>query len=307
MKNFILSFVLLFSVTSAFASSLQKLVLPGKRILTYQGNFNQSEGPVLIFLPGIYRGFHGTEKFLQLLKEQNVPYVHFHFAEHPDSIVHTNQKRPDFSTVMAKDLADEVSALVDELEIENPVPVTLSYSAVVTQHLDSEKFPVVFETAPIGLDTDGLPADVVTFYKSWEAWLSLFPFYGEFWIKQTKEYHLRNHWGKTVDEYKERLPQLKDSEYRERALQGYIALSRSSENFDFRKQDFKNGPKRFFILGQNEDEDRKRIQLEAIQKYTKVTGHKNNTFVLPDAGHVVPNDEPSAYVEALVNLLSQVK
>lgn len=307
MKTTLISLVLLLFTTVASAEALKTLELPANRVLGYHSEIQDGEtGPVLVLMPGIFRGYYAKEPFLKILKQAKISYVAFHFAEQPESVARTGKEAPDFSKVTAKDLAQEVSALVDELEITQPLPVTLSYSAVVTQHLNVSRFPFVIETAPIGKDTDGLPDTVAQFYAFWEAWLKTIPFYGEIWLKQTKEYHLRNHWTPTVEEYAAGLPILKQPQYKERAVQGYISLTRSSEGFHLARQDFAKGPFRYFIIGQNEDNDRLRIQSQAIEKYQKDMEHRDNVYVIKGAGHIVPNDQPKAFAEILGQIRDEI-
>ncbi len=288
---------------STFTWADQVLQLPNHRVVAYESFKADADGPVFIFLPGIYRGFNSNEAFVQSLQKHDIPYVLMNFAEHPDSVAKTGKETPSFADVTAKTLADEVSALAKELKIKQAVPVTLSYSAIVTSHFDTKLFPVVIETAPISTDTDGLPANVAAFYEYWKYWVLTVPFYGPIWLDQTKTAQLRQHWEPQVQEYaKERLPELQSPEYHERALQGYIALSKASEGFDLRRQDFAKGPKRFFVLGEKEASARLKAQQEAIAKYEKVIGISNLSVIVPQAGHAVPVDQPEAFVEVIQNL-----
>jgi len=307
MKKSLISLLIVFWSSLVFGEKLETLALPKNRVLGYHAQIQKDETkPVLVFMPGIYRGHYAKEPFLKFLKAKKISYVTFHFAEHPESVVLTGKDTPDFSDVTVKDLADEVSAVANELQITQAVPVSLSYSAVLTAHLDREQFPFVIETAPIGKDTDGLPEAVVGFYKFWEAWVKTIPFYGEIWLKQTKEYHLRNHWAPTVDEYADQIPALKKPEYRERAIQGYISLTRSAEGFHFATQNFKTGPSRYFILGENEEADRMAIQKAGVLKYISETKHQDNVYIIPKAGHIIPNDQPAVYAEILSQVLDKI-
>lgn len=304
MKKMIFLLSTVFFSTVVFAQ--QALPLSHHRVLSYESFKADQPGPVFIFLPGIYRGFSADEEFAKLLKEQDIPFVTIHFAEHPHSVALTGAETPDFSQTDATALADEVRMIAQELKIKKPIPVTLSFSSVVTAHLDTNVFPIVIETSPIGKDTDGLPPAVAAYYEYLRSWMQLFPFYGEVWLKQMKEDQLRKHWGPWIDRYAEQLPILKQPDYRERAIQGYMALSASAEAFDLRKQDFTKGPQRFFILGENEEETRKKIQQEALVIYEKATGHPPSVVVIPGAGHEVPVHQPKAFVDVILQLRKAV-
>jgi pimeloyl-ACP methyl ester carboxylesterase len=292
------SFSFLF-LTITWAAQLK---LSDHRTLSYEAYLADQKGPVFIFLPGIYRGYFSEEKVLVSLRERQIPYVTLHFAEQPASVALTTKEAPDFSNIKAQDLAEEVASLAQELKIDQPLPVTLSYSGIVTQHLDPKRFPHVIETSPMGKDTDGLPANVVSFYEMWRAWVRSFPYVGEAWLRQTKNIQMHEYWRPWAESYSDTYPVLKDPEYKERAIQGYIALTNASEDFDLRAQDFTKGPTRFFILGEKEEPTRKSIQNEAIAKYSAQKKSSGDVFVIPNAGHIVSEDQPEAYIEVLLKI-----
>jgi pimeloyl-ACP methyl ester carboxylesterase len=299
MNKLFLFLIIAFFQILAFAGWTQgTLALSRNRVLVYEYYDHPGSSSTLVFLPGIYRGYLSNDKFVAAMVKHKMSFVLFHFAEQPDSVVNT-EKNPDFSGTTPKVLADEVLSLVKALELKNAIPVTLSYSAITTAQLDRNYFPVVIETSPIGRDTDDLPPAVSAFYETWEAWVKTVPFYGEAWLNQTKEIQLRQYWSPWIDKYQKRLPQLKDEAYRERALQGYVSLTRASEGFDLRVQNFRQGPDRYFILGDQEDEMRASYQNEAITSYQKQTGHTENVYTVKGAGHVVSSDKPDEYVDVL--------
>jgi pimeloyl-ACP methyl ester carboxylesterase len=283
--------------TTASWAQQQTLPLSGNRVLAFEASQVDQPGPVFIFLPGIYRGFSSQEEFVKILKKQNTPYVLMHFAEHPDSVALTGKETPDFSKTNADELANEVLVLVRYLKIKQAIPVTLSFSSIVTAHLDPQVFPAVIETSPIGKDTDGLDPAAAAAYEYWRPWLHINP-YAEYWMQQ----QLRQNWEPWVTQYSERLPILKQADYHERAMQGYLALSASAQNFDIREQDFTKGPRRLFILGEKEDDVRKDLQQQALKIYKQQTGAEPSVILVPGAGHTVPVDQPIAYVDILTKI-----
>lgn len=311
MKNLLLFSFFSFFVVSAFASEpveLEKKILQtsSHRLIYTEQSKSKSDLPTLIFLPGINRGLLSSkDAFAQNLIENHLSFVFMHFAEHPDSVAETSaDEKPDFSKIDRELLADEVIEVVNQLGIDRAIPVTLSYSAVVTAHLDRQRFPVVIETAPIATQTDDLPEGLRSLYEMWDAWLKLNPFSRD-WLMGVKKVQLNQHWAEQVDGNSDRLPILKSPEYRERAIQGYTALTLAAEDFDLRQQDFKKGPARYFILGAKESAYRAQIQKEAVAIYQKQTGAKDNLFVIPNAGHIVPVDQPDAYLDAVQKFLKQ--
>jgi hypothetical protein len=292
---------------SLFAEWQQGLLeLPEGRKLAYEYHRGTDSSPVLLFLPGIYRGSRSDDEFVTHLVKARLSFVLMHFSAHPDSIAESEpSRRPDFSQLEVKDLAQEVKSLALALKLKNPVPVTLSYSAILTTSLDKKIFPVVIESAPIGKDTDGLPPQVALLYENWRAWLGVFP-YGEAWLRANKRIYLRSEWQPWVERYGKRLAILKNPEYKERAIQGYIALTLASEKFDLRDQDFRKGPQRYFILGEEEEENRAALQDEAIEKYQSQTRHRDNVYFIEKSGHVVSADQPQLYVRTLKAILKSL-
>jgi len=301
MKKILLSsvFAVLLSVSAWAQSTLQ---LSNNRTLAYETFSMDAKGPVFVFLPGIYRGYSSAEKLdqevLNLLKQSGFPFVLMHFAEHPESVALSGKATPNYSTVDAQDLADEVSALVSHLKIKHAIPVTLSFSSVITAHLDTKMFPAVIETAPIGTNTETLSKTDLASYNSLY-FMSQNPFLGRAWLNKMLEPTLRQKWTPWVEHYAERMTILQKPDYHERGMKGYLALSASSVGFDLRQQKFAKGPIRFFILGENEMPERKKVQLEAISLYEKATQNNGMVVTIPGAGHGVPTDQPRAYVDLL--------
>lgn len=297
-----LTLIILSNITHA-KWSRDTVELPGQRVLVYEHYQPTQVGPTLIFLPGIYRGQLRNDPVIKFLTKADFSFVNMHFAEQPDSIVETpREKNPDFSKVDLKTLAQEVSVLSQKLNLELPVPVTLSYSAAVTSSLDRSRFPVVIEVAPIAKSTDTLPEGVASFYELWESWVRNMP-YGSQWLLAQKKIQLQSYWGQWVSGYATRLPLLNDPDIRDRAARGYTALTMAADGFDLRKQGFRQGPQRYFILGSEEQASRAEIQKQAIESYQKITGHENNVFVIEGAGHIVSSDQPEKFVETLKTIL----
>jgi pimeloyl-ACP methyl ester carboxylesterase len=302
----------------AFSWAESKLELSNNRVLVYETSDLDQPGPVFIFMPGIFRGLSMNEDtsklpeeqripFTQLLKDKKIPFVLMNFAEQPASVAATGSARPDFSHTTADVLADEVLALAQHLNLKQAIPVSLSFSGAVVAHLNKTVFPAVVETAPISTDTDTLPPAVVSSFEIWKSMMQMYPFWGPMWVEQAKQTSLRQYWGPIVDGYAKPLPVLQQSEYRERAIQGYMGLSAASEGFDIRKQDFAAGPARIFIFGEQEEPIRLARQKEAAALYEKAWNISGASLIIPQAGHMVPIDQPKAYVEVLAKIFKQAQ
>lgn len=309
-QNLILTFFFLLSLSASADWTRGIVQTSSHRAIHYERYVSKTKGPeepVLLLLPGIFRGFLSADKMTPELVAADLPFILMHFAEQADSVVLTpHNSEADFSQVDLKTLTEEVSSVAAELRLRKVIPVTISYSGLLTQALDPVRFPVVIEVAPMAKDTDEYPPALVQYYEWWETWVKTMP-YGAAWLLNAKKVQLGSYWRKYLNQQKNRLPQLSDDEVMNQAVQGYTALSLAADGFDLRKQDFKKGPQRFFILGEQESPYRAEIQNEAVSEYQRQTGHNGNVVVIKGAGHLVPIDQPAAYVGALKNILQKVK
>ncbi len=256
--------------------------------------------PTLIFMPGIFRGYLAQERFLENLNQMNINWISIHFTRHPESIVAGSNVWN--GLVNSPSLAQEVLAVKEAFKIRKPLVVSLSYSASVTPHLDPNEFPVVIETAPMGRADETLPPTPV---GSWNPWMAFFPAFGS-WMNMTAEYWgYRYYWMMKVFELTKLHPRYQMQTYP--IAEGLAQLAYSSRHFDLRNQDFQKGPKRFWILGENEMAARKDIQREAISLYREAKpAHKDAMIIIPKAGHNVPLEAPEAYAHALNTILMSV-
>ncbi|MBC7741978.1 MAG: hypothetical protein H7061_07270 [Bdellovibrionaceae bacterium] len=84
-------------------------------------------------------------------------------------------------------------------------------------------------------------------------------------------------------------------------------MSLAADNFDYRTQDFSKGPRRYFILGEDENPTPAKLQIEAIHKYEQQTEHKNSSIKLKHAGHIIPSDAPADYLEKILSVIKYEK
>jgi pimeloyl-ACP methyl ester carboxylesterase len=257
--------------------------------------------PTLILLPGIFRGFLKEEEFLQILNRRKLNWVAWHTSRHPESIISGNQN-PWLKQISSQDLAQELVQLKRSLKIKRPLLVSLSYSSSFIPFVDPQAFPVVIETAPMGSALENTPPS--PYYKSWRQWVGLFPIWGDFLIQSQEYWAYRGYWAQQTTSLFPNYPRY--IPFQKPIAEGLAQIAYAARNFDLREQNFALGPKRFWILGQNENTTRKSIQLEAVKKYEKQTGHVGSSIILEKVGHVIPNENPEAFVKLLSELVQTV-
>lgn len=286
---------------SAFAQEPKVLRLPDfSQVYTLSSMTANKEQPTFIFLPGIYRGFLGQEKFLNILTARKMNWVVMHFSRHPESVI---AGTPVFtSMVSSQQLAYEVSQVRKAYRIKRPIVVSLSFSSSVIPYLNPKEFPVVVETAPMGRADENLPPQQAG--QQWESFMSSVPG-GSFVVSSAHYWGYRYFWSKQVQGLLETYPHYRPFQFL--IAEGLAQLAFSSRHFDLRNQNFQQGPQRYWILGQKEDAQRGAIQMAAIQLYqSQRTREKNSVFIIPKAGHIVPAEQPENYAKILISISKAV-
>jgi pimeloyl-ACP methyl ester carboxylesterase len=270
--------------------------------ITALSSITDPSRPTIILLPGIYRGYLQNEKVLHFLTQKKINWVSLHFSRHPQSILAGSLLLS--GMISSEQLAHEVLLLKKNLRIQKPVLVSLSFSASLSPYLKKKDFPVLIETAPMGrFDETQVPDQN---YQNWQQWMNQFPVWGP-WLVQSNEYwSYRAYWLKEVDGLVGTYPQYLSK--RITIAEGLAQLAWSTRNFDLRNQNFKTGPERFWILGEKENAQRLKIQQEAIQLQRQQTGSQGRrVYVIKNAGHIVPFEQPQSYVNALAAILRQIQ
>lgn len=290
--------VCLFLAVNAFG--LESLKIENGRYVAIENNVLDVKKPTFIFLPGINRGLDGRDAFIKIAKKAKISFVSMHFSLHPESVMMIPKNEVpyfQFHKISAKDLADEVLAVIQTYKIAKPIVVGLSYSSIVTSELAALKqFPLIIETAPMMRPDESDPANGAT-TDFWKNYFAAIPFTGGFW----KDVFLQNiysqYWSAKVDGVLEDYPSAQgDTNLRSNLVSAYASLSIAADGFDFSEQEFNVESKRFFILGENELAARYELQEKAISLYEKQTGLRHTTVILPAAGHIIPSDAPKAYL-----------
>lgn len=263
--------------------------------------------PTLVLMPGIFRGLMAEDRFIQLLQARGVPFVAIHFSAHPDSIARLGaNENVDFSQLTLKSWADETESVVASFRLRRPVLISLSYSGTVTSQFSRSHFPFVLETAPLGRFDESNP-ELAQLTRWWSSWFSLIPVWGPSVARTTIDNQYRMYWSNVLRETATRLPTLADARRRALATEGYVALVRSVENYDIRQQDFVNGPRRIWIFGEKEEPRRRAFQNQAAAIYAQKTGDRTLPLQVKGAGHIIPTEQPEAYLELVTKILQSLK
>jgi len=282
------------------AVKLKSFKIKNGQYMAYESHIVNSEKSTLILLPGINRGLDSRDEVIRLARKMKLNFVSLHFSLHPESLLKIPaNETPAFKiqSYSSATLANEVDALITGLNIYKPIIVSLSYSSTVSTELAKlGKYPLIIETAPmIRFDEADPEGGAVTEY--WTSFFNLNPFLGPFFssyfIKSTYTQYWNSKLASILESYPETEP------VKSLMVAAYTELSYAAHGFDFRKQKFNTNTVRFFILGEQELENRFNLQQEAVSLYQKATARTNSSVVLPGAGHIIPSDVPETYLQIL--------
>lgn len=295
-----LIFIILASTAmAAISESVIEVQKNEKVYVQYQ--ISKPTATTLVLLPGVFRGIEKTDEIIGWLTKAGINFVAIHFSGHPRSVLQYKDSEAAIykggKGLTSELLAKEVEAVVAVLKIKKPLPVSLSYSATVVPHLNAKKFPLVIETAPIGAFGDNDPQGTAL-RKQWADWMKLWP-PNTLWINAAKDKAYRDHWTKIANERAEPGSEMAKPENLNRLIEGYMAMARATEDFNVTEQDFKNTPRRIWILAENEEPYRLKLQLRAVELYNQAMKISVEPVVIPNSGHTIPMEQPEAYAEVL--------
>lgn len=303
MRNLLVGLFFLFlAISSAFAEVSEAVIEVQKNEKVYvQYQISKPASTTLVLLPGVFRGIEQTDKIISLLTKAEINFVAIHFSGHPRSVLQYTASEVAIykggKGLTSEMLANEVKAVVAALKIRKPLPVSLSYSATVVPHLDTGKFPLVIETAPIGAFGDNDP-EGTALRKQWADWMKLWP-PNTLWINAAKDKAYRDHWTKIANERTEPGSEMAKPENLNRLIDGYMAMARATEDFNLTQQDFRTTPRRIWILAENEEAYRLKLQMQAVELYNKAQNVLVQPVVIPNSGHTIPMEQPEVYAEVL--------
>lgn len=286
-----------------------------KNTIAVTSHITDAGKPTYIFLPGIFRGAHPdkSDVFLQQLSSEGRNWVALDFSTHPGSVVRSSKESQQTGAghlreMTLEELSAEVHHVIEALAIKQPLVVSLSYSSSVASKILPDKTAVIIETAPMVRqeDTKGFLREVLENNNRICAgiFMAMTPFC-QSWFYQ-KEIAYKTYWTTVATSQKKTYKELEDGTVFERVVEGYVSMAKAVETFDLRSIDFKKGPRRVFILGEKEDVGRLQLQNEVVKSYAEQTGEMPYVFIVKDAGHIVPFDQPKAY-NTLLALIAQNK
>lgn len=301
-------FFLLFAIQISFAQNkILKGLIPLNTglVIAYEASISTPTNPVLVFLPGIYRGLTQQDEFIKQLAKTNLNWVTFHYSLQPESHINVKKINPTtaFDKVDLKELSLEPYILTQTLKIQKPIFVSLSYSSLISSTWSKKYVPWLVEASPMGRFDEQNPG-FSAYGQAWEIWMKQIPFWGNVVTSSTKEIAYYNYWTLMVQGLRLTKPELNNPQHFSNSVSGYIRMTKIAEGFDFRKQNFTLTPNRIFVLAEKEDAYRSQIQKEAIALYQKQTGKTAYIFMIKDAGHIIPMDTPIAYLQVLNSIYS---
>ena len=102
--------------------ALESLKIDDGRYVAVENNVLNAQKPTLVFLPGINRGLDARDQFVKMAKKAKLNFVSMHFSLHPESVMMIPKNETPyfkFHKMKAKDLADEVLAVIEAYGIQN--------------------------------------------------------------------------------------------------------------------------------------------------------------------------------------------
>lgn len=302
----VLSITLSLQVLSSLAlADLKKglISVNSDRSVAYESNIQDENKTTLILMPGIFRGLGSRTKdsLLGLLTNEKMNWVAYHFSGHPESIIQSGGKNSGIESISTADLAEETRQVVKQLKVKKPLIISLSYSSTAASDLTSKDAKLIVETAPLGRqdESNQMMSPLVEANNSLCAGaFAQFNPYCLAWETQ-KSLAYQTYWSGVVSSLVKVYPELSDFRLNSKAVSGYVGMAKAVESYDFSKLNFKAGPERIFILGENEESGRSQIQLAAIKAYKEQRGNYPYVFFVKSAGHIVPVDQPQAYLKIL--------
>lgn len=263
--------------------------------------------PTLLLLPGVNRSLTETDPVLLQLKEAGFGIAVMDFSAQAFSIATLPKgENSHFSknTLSLADLKYEVDTvarfLAETEKVSNLIPITLSYSGMISHLLTN--YPIVVDTVPM-TSADAANPTLAQFRKNLEIAQMWNPIFGPQIIRSSLDMSYRSVWEKTIDGIVEmfKLPKEKKSDM----VDSYVELSRASENFNWPVKEKEDQIQRVFIVAEKEGSSLLKHQLETYLKIRE-SNEKTLLIVVTNSGHVLPNEKPKLFVEAL-KIIASIK
>lgn len=262
--------------------------------------------PTYLFLPGVNRSLSLDEAEARLVAEKGNGVISFDFSTQPLSVSKigtgiTPYFRDPLTKITLSSLAEEVDLVAEQFKamgVKQIIPVSLSYSGAVTPYL--QNYPLIIETAPMTSANAASP-ELAKYIKTLRSYEPLNPVLGPIINRGLIDQAYRQNWNVQVTNITAayNLPK----EKREDMIEGYMTLSRAAEDFDWNQVEVAKKTNRAFIVGENEATELFRSQAETFLRLSRA--NKNvSFFVITNAGHIVPVDQPESYSLILEKIAS---
>jgi hypothetical protein len=278
------------------------------RIVTAELQIVPGAKATVVVLPGINRSLEqaSEKQFFAAAKKYEMNILTIATSSHPRSIAELKSNEPAFfqsHTMTLKDYADEIELVVSRLKIAKPYVTSLSYSSSILSNLDPKKFAGFIEMVPMGDPIEG--ADALTKSgRDYQDFLKLNPFMIGF-VRAQRDSAYKSTWSANV---KQRLAQDENfygSNPRiDDIIEGYVSLARAAEDYRLNRVSFSAA--RHFILVDEEEDERFKFQISAVQTENRRLGGKNAFLLVGHSGHVVPSDQPNSTVKAFSTIIEMI-
>lgn len=306
--NYFLSALLSLCIVTAASANTEKfnLNISATRVVSIEVIKGTNPAlPTFLFLPGVNRGLFANEGALEVLSQKGFGIVTMNFSTQPFSV---NQLQagvaPEFlsKSFSLEDLGTEVTALTNELKnnfgIKNVIPVSISYSAAVSSTL--QNIPLLIDAAPM-TSSAAVNPQLENYRATLKAGEIFNPIYGPALTRSLLDQTYYTTWTKQVDAMISQFDL--NADRRPDMIKGYSTLSRAAEGFVWDIKKTKADTKRIFILGRKDSASLLKNQLELVLKALDANADML-AFLVNDAGHVIPSDQPAAYATILTYVAS---
>lgn len=274
---------------------------PGRQIYVEMRRAQVEGKPTLLFLPGLFCAPKLDEKFIKILNEAGFGAIIMNFSLQAPSInLLDRDQKPlfKFRDLTLRDLADEVEFVAKMVRAEFPgiqiIPVSLSYSSIITPYLTS--FTHIIETSPMTSTWSAIP-DI----QNMRSFLNFNPMLSQGTIRRLLDQTYFNaSWAVTeftINQYN--LPHTRTFEMNE----GYEALMRMAEDFDWMKVPLESVAHRDWIVAANERYSLKTHQQRAITRFSQAKP-SSRMIEIRGTTHIIKNHQPEKLAEAIAQFAS---
>lgn len=294
-----LSGLALINFAHAQIESLDFKMAPGRHI-SYQLIKAKKAQPTFLFLPGVNRGLIADDDALEILSKQGFGVVTMNFSTQPFSVnlLDKNEQAAfEKNSYSLEEFGKEVNALTEELRknhgIKTIVPVSISFSSAVSSFLSN--FPLIIDAVPMTSSAAVNPQLEAyrAMLKAGEIWN---PIYGPAITRSMLDQAYYKEWSGQVDAMISTFglnPRLRST-----MIEGYTVGSRASEGFVWDLKKTGAQTRRVFLFAKDDAHSLLKDQLQLFLKALETTPNAL-AFIVNDAGHVLPAEQPAAYATIL--------